>query len=106
MNRIIIPLLFATINCLASTSVEIYNKITGKIVKHYSETSCEDYGVKNQKLHVFDEKLNYVNKMPNLDYIGFDKPSLVVSCGHAILGVYDMSIFGYKIELDNGDEWK
>ena len=112
MKKILIAILTLAAITSAHTYLDIYNKISGKIVKSYTDESCKEYGEANGKLGFFDDdRLRsdaiWTKKM-KMDGVTFDKNRkfLVVSCNSTVLGVYDPTLFGYSIQYEVKNRWE
>ena len=112
MKKIIILIFALTAISSAHTYFDIYNKISGKIVKTYTDESCKEYGESKGKLALFDEDqlmsdAIWTKKM-KMDGITFDKNRkfLVVSCDSTVLGIYDPTLFGYSIQYEVKNRWE
>ena len=112
MKKILILILALTAFSSAHTYLDIYNKISGKIVKSYTDESCKEYGEEKGRLALFDKDRlrseDVWTKKLKMDGVIFDKKSkfLVVSCESTILGVYDPTLFSYSIQYEVKNRWE
>lgn len=112
MKKIIILVLAITAISSAHTYLDIYNKISGKIVKTYTDESCKEYGESNGKLALFDDDQLRTDaiwtKKMKMDGVTFEEKRkfLVVSCDSTVLGIYDPTFFGYSIQYEVKNPWE